>query len=71
MDNFLAQAVSSLGAAAPFAALAVYVIKWLMARIQERDVTIAAQNAQLVTLAQSYERALGELTNSIKSLGTH
>lgn len=69
MDNVLNQVLPSLGGAAPFAALAVYVIRWLMQKIAERDALIAQLTQQIITLAQSQERTAAEQTAAIRNLG--
>lgn len=69
MDDILNHLLPSLGGAAPFAALAVYVIRWLMQKLSERDAAIAALTQQIISLAQAQERTAAEQTAAIRSLG--
>lgn len=69
MNDALTSAATSLGAATPFALLAIYVIRWLMKEVEARNATISAQYVQLLQLAQSQMRTSQEQTEAIKSLG--
>lgn len=70
MDDVIKSVLPGLGGAAPFAALAVWFIKWLMQQIAARDATIASLTQSIITLAQNQERTAAEQTAAIRALGS-
>jgi hypothetical protein len=69
MDSALNSVLSSMGAAAPFALLAVYMIRWLMAELKAERGRNDSLVQQVILLAQAQERPAAEQTAAIKGLG--
>lgn len=56
MDDLLVKALIGAASASPFAALAIWVIRWAFGQIEKRDARIAELTNALFRLAQSGER---------------
>ncbi|MBI1213606.1 MAG: hypothetical protein GC190_19280 [Alphaproteobacteria bacterium] len=66
--DWLEQIVSGMGASAPFAALALFMIRYLIKKVDEKDTALTKANEQILQLAQEMLKTAQEQTEAIKRL---